>query len=225
MPINSRLQSQRSLIKEKRSLDTKFHNTRVFVTGGWGEPTSPAKNLLILPPPSPTPPPPKKKLFPPTKSQLPTQNSMLILILINVHYSQKAAFSFAKGLNCQYHSSLGSLHPVKKSPPVKFPIPPTHPTPDCYLENPENGCKRKETVNIDILLTSKKRKINIKESIIITSGPPSRIRNWNQFSQFRLSSTKVIHIVKALACNILMIKQEFTRSMKCRTNSSTCLFL
>ena len=66
------------------------------------------------------PPPPQKKLFPPTKSQLPTQNSMLILILIDVHYSQKAAFSFAKGLNCQYHSSLGSLYPVKKSPPSKI---------------------------------------------------------------------------------------------------------
>ena len=72
------------------------------------------------PPPTVPPHPPQKKLFPPTKSQLPTQNSMLILILIDVHYSQKAAFSFAKGLNCQYHSSLGSLHPVKKSPPSKI---------------------------------------------------------------------------------------------------------
>ena len=72
------------------------------------------------PPPTVPPHPPPKKLFPPTKSQLPTQNSMLILILIDVHYSQKAAFSFAKGLNCQYHSSLGSLYPVKKSPPSKI---------------------------------------------------------------------------------------------------------
>ena len=49
---------------------------------------------------------------------------MLIFILIDVKYSQKAAFSFEKGSNRQNHSSSGSLHPVKKSPPVKFPIPP-----------------------------------------------------------------------------------------------------
>ena len=41
---------------------------------------------------------------------------MLILILIDVQHSQKAVFSFEKGLNRQNHASLGSLHPVKKSP-------------------------------------------------------------------------------------------------------------
>ena len=46
------------------------------------------------------------------------------MILIDVHYLQKAVFSFEKGLNGQNHSSLGSLHPVKKFPPVKFAIPP-----------------------------------------------------------------------------------------------------
>ena len=40
---------------------------------------------------------------------------MLILILIDVQYSQKL-FSFEKGSNCQKHSS-GSLTPYKKSPP------------------------------------------------------------------------------------------------------------
>ena len=34
---------------------------------------------------------------------------MLILILIDVHYSQKTVFSFEKGLNPQNHSSSGSL--------------------------------------------------------------------------------------------------------------------
>ena len=49
---------------------------------------------------------------------------MLILILIDVQYSQKTVFSFEEGSNCQNHSSLGSLHLVKKSPArVKFPIP------------------------------------------------------------------------------------------------------
>ena len=51
---------------------------------------------------------------------------MLILILIDVQYSQKAVFSFEKGLNLQNRSSSGSLHLVKKFPPAKFliPVPP-----------------------------------------------------------------------------------------------------
>ena len=48
----------------------------------------------------------------------------LILILIDVQYSQNAVSSFEKGSNCQNHSS-GS-RPIKKSPPGKFPITP-HP--------------------------------------------------------------------------------------------------
>ena len=40
---------------------------------------------------------------------------MLILILIDVKYSQKAVFSFDKGSNGQNHSS-GSYHLVKKNP-------------------------------------------------------------------------------------------------------------
>ena len=54
---------------------------------------------------------------------------MLSLIVIDVQHSQKAVFSFEKGLNCQNHS-LGSLHPVKNPPPsVKSVIPPPHPPP------------------------------------------------------------------------------------------------
>ena len=45
---------------------------------------------------------------------------MLILILIDVQYSQKAVFSFEKGLNPQNHSSSGSLHLVKNSPQWNF---------------------------------------------------------------------------------------------------------
>ena len=51
---------------------------------------------------------------------------MSVFILIDVQYSQKAVFSFGKGLNRQNHSSSGSFHLVKKFPPVKFPIPPNH---------------------------------------------------------------------------------------------------
>ena len=48
---------------------------------------------------------------------------MLIVILIDVQYSQKAVFSFEKGSNCQNHSLSGSLHLLKTFPSVKFPIP------------------------------------------------------------------------------------------------------
>ena len=41
---------------------------------------------------------------------------VLILILINVQYSQNSVFSFEKFLNGQNHSSSGSYHLVKKSP-------------------------------------------------------------------------------------------------------------
>ena len=60
---------------------------------------------------------------------------MLILTLIDVQYSQKAVFSFEKGLNCPNHPSPGSLHLV-------IPLPPPHwmgnlpLTFYCYLESP-----------------------------------------------------------------------------------------
>ena len=52
---------------------------------------------------------------------------MLILVLIDVQYSQKAVFSFEKGSNCQNHSSSDSLNLVKKFPPSKISSPPTPP--------------------------------------------------------------------------------------------------
>ena len=42
---------------------------------------------------------------------------MLILILIDIQFSQKAVSSFEKGLKRENHSSRGSPHPVKKFPP------------------------------------------------------------------------------------------------------------
>ena len=50
----------------------------------------------------------------------------LILILIDVQYSQNAVFTFGKDLNHQNHSSSGSHHQVEKSPPAQFLIPPPH---------------------------------------------------------------------------------------------------
>ena len=42
---------------------------------------------------------------------------ILILILVDVQYLQKAVFSFEKGSNCQNYSSSASHHPVKEFPP------------------------------------------------------------------------------------------------------------
>ena len=46
---------------------------------------------------------------------------MLILILIDVHHSQKAVFGLEKGSNCQNHSSSGSLHLVTPHPTLPHP--------------------------------------------------------------------------------------------------------
>ena len=60
---------------------------------------------------------------------------MLILILIDIQYSQKAVFSCEKGSNGQNHSSSGLHHLVKKSR-NKISNPPT---PYLYLENPASS--------------------------------------------------------------------------------------
>ena len=49
---------------------------------------------------------------------------------------------------------------------------------------PESSCVRKETVDIDILVTSRNGDRKIIQSIRI-SRPPWRTKKWNQFSQFR----------------------------------------
>ena len=49
---------------------------------------------------------------------------------------------------------------------------------------PEFSCVRKETVDIDILVTSRNGDRKIMQSIRIMSRPSLRKRKWNQFSQF-----------------------------------------
>ena len=49
---------------------------------------------------------------------------------------------------------------------------------------PEPSCARKETVNIDILATSRDGDRKIMQSIRITNRPTSRKRKWNPLSQF-----------------------------------------
>ena len=52
------------------------------------------------------------------------------------------------------------------------------------LRIPEFSRARKETVDIDILVTFRNGHRKIMQSIRITSRPPSRKRKWNQLSQF-----------------------------------------
>ena len=48
----------------------------------------------------------------------------------------------------------------------------------------ESSFVRKETVDIDILVTSRNGDKKVMQSIRITSRPPSRKMKWNQLSQF-----------------------------------------
>ena len=61
---------------------------------------------------------------------------------------------------------------------------------------PASSCARKETVEIDILKTSKNADRKIMQSITITSRRPLRISKRKQFSQLIWTSTKVIPIEK-----------------------------
>ena len=57
---------------------------------------------------------------------------------------------------------------------------------------PESSCVRKETVDIDIFVTSRNDDRKIMQSMKITSKPTSRKRKWNQLGQFRRTSTKYL---------------------------------
>ena len=50
---------------------------------------------------------------------------------------------------------------------------------------PESSCVRKETVDIDILVTSRNGDRKIMQSMRITSRPILQIRKWNQLRQLR----------------------------------------
>ena len=49
---------------------------------------------------------------------------------------------------------------------------------------PEFSCARKETVDIDILVTSRNGDRKIMQSFRIMSRPPSRKKKWKQLSHF-----------------------------------------
>ena len=48
---------------------------------------------------------------------------------------------------------------------------------------PESSTARKETVDVDILATSRNGDRKIMQSITIAGRPPSRKRKWNKLSQ------------------------------------------
>ena len=58
----------------------------------------------------------------------------------------------------------------------------------------EPSCVRKETVDIDILVTSRHDDRKTMQSIRITRRALSRKRKWNQLSQFSRTSSKPIPI-------------------------------
>ena len=90
---------------------------------------------------------------------------------------------------------------------------------------PGSSYARKETVDRDIFVTSSNGNRKIMQSIRITSRSTLRIRMWNQLSQFRWKSTKVITTEKTYAGNISTVSQGFKRGSKWRTNSPAYLFL
>ena len=89
---------------------------------------------------------------------------------------------------------------------------------------PESSNARKESVDIDILVTSRNGGRKIMQSIRITSRPPTRKRKWNQLSQFWRTSTKVIPIEQTLAGHISTMSEGFKKSSKWRTNSPAYSF-
>ena len=50
---------------------------------------------------------------------------------------------------------------------------------------PESSGARQKNVDIDTFATSRSGDRKVMQSIRITSRPPTRIRKWNQLSQFR----------------------------------------
>lgn len=79
----------------------------------------------------------------------------------------------------------------------------------------------KKTVDIHILVIPRNGDRKIMQSTRITSGPSTRIRKVNKFSQFRGITTKAIHLEKSETRYIPKMNQIFKASGKCRTNIPT----
>ena len=83
---------------------------------------------------------------------------------------------------------------------------------------PESSCVRKQTVDVDILVTSRNSGRKIMQSIRITSRRTWPKRKWNQLRQFWRIPTKITPIQKTSAGDVLRMSQGFKRSNKWRTN-------
>ena len=73
----------------------------------------------------------------------------------------------------------------------------------------ESSCGRKETVDIDILVTSRNDDRKIMQTIRTTSRPPSKIRKWNL-----IVLTLVYHIVLSHNMALFLI-----RHLECSGNA------
>ena len=89
---------------------------------------------------------------------------------------------------------------------------------------PEFRYARKETVHIDILVTSRNGDRKIMQSIRIMSRPPLRKRKWKQLSKFYRTSPKVIPIVKDQLKNQQQVNDQqscISVFVACLTNPSS----
>ena len=84
-----------------------------------------------------------------------------------------------------------------------------------YRQN--SSCARKETVDIDILVTSRKGDRKIMQYIRIPDRLPLRIGEWNQFNKFWRIFTKVIPIKTTSAGFISTMSRCLKRSSKWRS--------
>ena len=78
----------------------------------------------------------------------------------------------------------------------------------------EPSFARNETVDIDILITFMYGVRKIMQPFRL----PVRIKEWEQFSQFRWTSAKVIPMERNEAGYVLTMSQGLNRSWKCTTN-------
>ena len=74
---------------------------------------------------------------------------------------------------------------------------------------PDSSCARKQTVDIDIFVTSRNGDRKTMQYIRITSRPPSRIKNWNQLTLLRYLPTE-----KTYAGFISTMRLGFKRGSK-----------
>ena len=74
----------------------------------------------------------------------------------------------------------------------------------CRQRIPEFSRVRKETVDIDILVTPRNGDRKIMKSITITSRPPSRKRKWNHLDEVYHQSFRVNRLLVFIGARVLI---------------------